>query len=244
MSESVFLAAHLDDAVYSCGGLIHQQVQSGRACTVLTAFAGDPPDGGLSDFARALHRLWKTPDAPVAERRDEDLDACGVLGAAALHVGLPEALYRVGGDGVPLYPSEEAIFGPPDPGDQPIVPALTAALSEVGLERARVYAPLAIGGHVDHRILRLAAEALGQPLWYYSDLPYAMRGGELPQGLRRPKGVESVLPLDADDLSAWADAAACYRSQASTFWDDPESMADELEDYVAGGGGLHILAPA
>jgi len=243
MPEHVYLAAHLDDAVYSCGGLIHHQVRDGQACTVLTVFAGDPPPGEVSAFADELHRRWETPEGPVAVRRGEDLEACARLGASALHFGIPEALYRQGQDAAPLYPSEEAIFGPVHPEDRPIVSALTEALLEVGLNGSQVYVPLAIGGHIDHKILRAAAEALAQPVWYYHDLPYAMRGGELPHGLRRPRGVESIQPLEQDDVTAWVEAAACYRSQGSTFWDDKGSMADELDAYLSQEAGIHILAP-
>jgi LmbE family N-acetylglucosaminyl deacetylase len=244
MSEQVFLSAHLDDAVYSCGGLIHHQVQAGQACSVLTVFAGSPPPGELSAFAEELHTRWGTPEGPAAIRREEDLEACARLGAAALHFGIPEALYRQGQDAKPLYPSEEAIFGSVHPEDRPIVSALTEALGEVGLAGSQVYVPLAIGGHIDHKILRAAAEALAQPVWYYRDLPYAMRGGELPQGLRRPKGVESIQPLEPEDVTAWAEAAACYRSQESTFWDDSSAMAVELDTYLSREGGIHILAPS
>lgn len=244
MPQHIYLSAHLDDAVYSCGGLIHHQVQSGDACTVLTVFAGEPSPGALSAFAQELHRRWETPDGPVARRREEDLAACGQLGAAALHFGLPEAVYRKGEAGSHLYPSEEAIFGQVHPDDRPLVNALTDALAEVGLAGAHIYAPLAIGGHIDHRILHAAAKGLGQPLWYYRDLPYAMRGAELPEGARRPKGVESIRPIDPEDLTAWVEAAASYQSQVSTFWDSVELMAQEFSAYLHQQGGMHILAPA
>jgi LmbE family N-acetylglucosaminyl deacetylase len=243
MPEHVYLAAHLDDVVYSCGGLIYHQVRSGQPCTVLTAFAGDPPPGSLSSFALELHRRWGTSELPVATRREEDLQACGRLGAAAMHFGLPEALYRKDESGRPLYPSEHSIFGEVHPGDRATVEALTEALHEVGLAGAQLYVPLAVGGHVDHRVLRASAEALQKPVWYYHDLPYAMRGGKLPAGMRVPNGVESIQPLDPDDETAWVEAAACYRSQESTFWDDFEPLSDELSAYLNQQGGMHILAP-
>ena len=53
----VYLSPHLDDAVLSCGGLIHRQVVAGQRPLVVTIFAGTPPvDVELSDFARFLPR--------------------------------------------------------------------------------------------------------------------------------------------------------------------------------------------
>ncbi len=189
--------------------------------------------GRVPDFAQELHRRWETPEGPVAVRREEDLAACARLGAAALHFGLPEAVYRQDEAGHHFYASEEAIFGPIHPDDEPIVGALTDALREVGLSGAHLCAPLALGGHVDHRILRAAAEALGAPLWYYRDLPYAMRGGEVPHGLRYPRGVELIRPLEEEDVAAWIEAAACYLSQRSTFWGDAQSLVADLTAFLA-----------
>lgn len=182
--------------------------------------------------------------APVAARRSEDLAACGRLGAAAIHFGLPEAIYRRQGSGTFIYPDEQAIFGPVQSDDRKLIDAIADALGEVGLSGSRIYAPLALGAHVDHIILRTAAEALGAPLWYYSDLPYAMRGGAPDRSAKPPHGVEAIRPLEAEDLTAWVDAAACYRSQISTFWDDADALQVEFAAYLAREGGIHILAPA
>lgn len=244
MPEHIFLSAHLDDAVYSCGGLIHRLIQNGEPCTVLTVFAGDPPPGELSAFAQELHQRWQLSTAPVAGRRREDLAACGQLGAAALHFGLPEALYRKGESGEHLYPSEMAIFGSVHPEDRPMVSSLTEALNEVGMSGSQVYSPLGLGGHIDHLILRAASEGLSQALWYYRDFPYTMRGQGPSDGPQLPEGVLSVQPLGEDDLAAWVDASACYTSQESTFWDDKAAMAAELADYLEQQGGMQILAPA
>ena len=243
MPEHVFLSAHLDDAVYSCGGLIHRQIRSGGSCTVLTVFAGDPSPGKLSDFAEALHERWGLSNTTVAARRVEDLAACSRLGAGAIHFDLPEAIYRRDEAGHPMYPSEEAIFGAVQPGDRRTIHDLSNALREVGLAGSQVYVPLALGGHVDHLILRAAAEALGSPLWFYRDLPYAMSVAEpsLQQGA--PGGVESIQPLDAEDLGAWAEAAASYQSQISTFWDDADAMGDAFAAYLSREGGIHVVAP-
>jgi len=55
----LFLSPHLDDAVYSCGGTIHQLTSQGTPVQILTFMAGDPPTP-LPDtpITRDLHRRW------------------------------------------------------------------------------------------------------------------------------------------------------------------------------------------
>jgi LmbE family N-acetylglucosaminyl deacetylase len=241
MTVHVYLSAHLDDAVYSCGGLIHAQAQRGEQIIVLTAFAGGPPAGALSEFAQELHQRWGAGRSAVEARRQEDRAACAVLGARPSHLDLPEAIYRRGRDGAWLYLDEAAIFGPPAAGDEPTLAALASSLVEACPPGSGVSAPLGIGGHVDHRLLRLAAERLDRPLVYYRDQPYAAAGAWLPKGVQRPPGEEMVLPVTDEDLEAWRVASTCYRSQFSTFWKDEAELKEHLARIVTLLGGIPVV---
>ena len=71
--DALYLSPHLDDAVYSCGGLIYQQTQAGQRVLVMTTCAGLPPSGPLSPFAEALHTRWQVSATnAVTTRRTED----------------------------------------------------------------------------------------------------------------------------------------------------------------------------
>src|SRR5437867_4279280 len=108
----VYLSPHLDDAVLSCGGMIHRQTQAGERVVVVTLCGGGPPAGPLSKFAQSLHERWQTPVEAVAVRRAEDLAALKVLGAEGTHLSVPDCIYRVDGvSGRYLYDSEESLFG-------------------------------------------------------------------------------------------------------------------------------------
>src|SRR4030042_1739567 len=72
MASHVYLAPHLDDAVFSCGGLIARQTANDEAVTVVTVCAGDTPVGELTPFAVELHRQWGGAGSPIAARRAED----------------------------------------------------------------------------------------------------------------------------------------------------------------------------
>ena len=107
-------------------------------------------------------------DARYEARRAEDLEAAKIIGAATRHLGFRDAPFRsvrhqsfvgiVGGWARPLLSVEKAM----------------AALLEE-LDPELVLAPLGVGNHVDHRLLRAAATKLVRPerLLYYEDLPYA-----------------------------------------------------------------------
>jgi len=178
----------------------------GEPVSVLTIFAGDPPDWNISPLAADLHARWGKAGPPIAVRRTEDRLACGRLGSAVVHLNFPDAIYRADSDVIPMYPSEEALFGEVHAHDMDLVEQIKGAFSEADISMAKVYCPLAMGGHVDHRIIRMAAERLMRPLTYYFDFPYAARGGDVPPELGRPSGECVFVPLTEEAIDSWAHA--------------------------------------
>ncbi len=243
MPSHLYLSPHLDDVVLSCGGLIAQQTAAGESVSVLTVCAGDAPPGPLSSFAHELHARWGEAEAPIASRRAEDRVACGRLDASVIHFDIPDAVYRRGDGGEVLYSSERAIFSLINPQEADLELRLAHLLKEACPTATRLYCPLVIGGHVDHRLTRRAAEGLSRQLWYYQDLPYAARGGHIPPDLGLPNGIKATWPLSSGEIDAWAAATATYRSQLSTFWSDVAALHRELRDFHDAGGGIRILAP-
>jgi LmbE family N-acetylglucosaminyl deacetylase len=244
MGARFLLSPHLDDAVLSCGGLIARWINRGYEVTVLTIFAGDPPPGPLSTYAQDLHSRWGQAEGAVASRRAEDRIACGRLGASVVHLAFPDAIYRRSALGEPLYPTEASILGGIQPEDDSLVEAILAAISQVYEPQATWLCPIGIGGHVDHRLTRRAAERLGIGLWYYRDLPYDSRGGSLPGEMGMPTGVEAVLGLAPEEIESWATAVAEYRSQVSSFWSDEAELLQELTEYTERMGGIRVFTPA
>ncbi len=242
MPSHLYLSPHLDDAVISCGGLIAQQTAAGEPVSVLTVCAGDAPPGPLSSFAQELRTRWGEAEGPIASRRAEDRVACGRLDASVIHLDIPDAVYRRGEGGEVLYPSEQAVFSLIHPQEADLALRLTHLIKEAHPTATRLYCPMAIGGHVDHRITRRAAEHLDRQLWYYQDLPYAARGESIPPDLGLPSGIEATWPLSLGEIDAWAAAVATYRSQLSTFWSDVAALHRELRDFHDAGGGIRMLA--
>ena len=220
-----YLSPHLDDAALSCGGMIARQARAGEPVVVITICAGDPPPGPLSPFAQGLHERWNTPAHAVALRRAEDIAALRLLGAEIIHWDMPDCIYRVA-EGEHLYASEQAIFGELHPAEAALVEQLAARIRALG--PGRVVAPYTLGHHVDHQLVRRAAEFSGTPLVYYEDYPYAEREAIPLDEALRPE----IIPLDEADVTAKIRAIAEYRSQISTFWENAEAMKAALRAFV------------
>jgi len=250
--DDLYLSPHFDDAVLSCGGTIHRRARAGRRQVVLTVCAG-LPEGALTVFAEHHHRRWGASAGDgltsaldmIARRRAEDDAALAVLGAEAVRLDVADAIYRRTNDGRAPYDDLDRLFGLIDEGERGLVDAVASKLAEVasGLgvgRRTRVWLPLAIGGHVDHRLTRAAGEAwLGRGLsgllgraTFYEDLPYAAMAsaGEIRRmapGMRRRRE-----RIDEVDLAAKIAAVGCYASQISTFWASDAAMAAEVRAWA------------
>ncbi|MGB9870349.1 MAG: PIG-L deacetylase family protein [Anaerolineae bacterium] len=233
----IYLSPHLDDVVFSCGGRIALQVRAGMRVWVVTVCTGSP-EGPLSDFAQVLHEYWGLAgmDAPAA-RREEDRAALALLGAVAVHWGFLDCIYRRAPDGRFLYPNPSALWGPMAEEDGAMGEELTRRIA--GLPSSAVLCvPLGVGGHVDHRLVRQAAEATGRPLVYYEDYPYAGEAGKVEEALGAGDWESEVVPLDEGGLEAKIAAALCYRSQITSFWADEADLAAHFRaDAAAVGGG-------
>lgn len=243
----VYLSPHLDDVALSCGGTIARQVAAGEAVLVVTVFAGDPDLARLSPFAREMHDSWGNPPQPYATRRAEDRAAMRRLGVPFLHLGFPDALYRLDAGGEPLYSDDKMLFGQLHPADDALVDRLEAALRPIvcGLDPTVLYAPLAVGRHVDHQLVTGAALRLLSPpetapmLWCYEDFPYAAERfprhapDTVPAALTRHGGAGWESKDVAIDPALKIEAIACYGSQRALLFGDEESMVREVHDYAA-----------
>jgi len=218
-SRHLYLSPHFDDAVFSCGGRIRRQARFRERVTVVTIFGGAPDPGApLSPYAQQLHDRWGRSDA-VQQRRAEDVEALALLGAEPIHWPYLDCIYRRASEGDFPYPSEEALWGDVHASDAAMIEALTHRIRMLPLASGgRLYAPLGVGDHVDHRIVRRAAEGSGQPLTYYEDFPYAQDPQAVRAALNPGLWESELVLLSEHGLSAKVAAIACYRSQISTFW--------------------------
>ena len=104
--DILYISPHYDDAIISCGGKIYSDVKEGHNVSVVTIFS--EVKGPFSDYAKSLHSYWKLTD-PFLERRNENINACKILGVENITLGLEDAIYRTFNSKF-LYPNNGDIF--------------------------------------------------------------------------------------------------------------------------------------
>ena len=163
-----YLAPHADDVALSCAGHVCSEVAAGRAVTLVTVFLSGR-------------------DAEA--RRAEDERAAAILGCRYVCLSLFDAIDR------PEVRGRLDVFAAFGPAHLGMTSEVVERLLWHVTTPAELCAPLAVGGHIDHRIVHEAARAVAYKLKlslaYYEDQPYSLA----PYALgRRLAALETALP--------------------------------------------------
>jgi len=238
----IYLSPHLDDAVLSAGGLIYDQTKAGTPVEIWTFMAGKSTDIEYSLFAQQLHSRWGFVDADEAirVRREEDRQAAAIVGATVKHFDFLDCIYRSGQNREWLY---EGISFAPHPDDdglpQQIADTISARLESDDV----LVCQLSVGSHVDHVLVRRAAELLGRPLLYDIDVPYIFtKSEELEEKSAGMK--ETVYSITVSGLKSWQEAVLAYKSQLPELgkaMETPEQARESIIAYWEEWGGIRLL---
>ena len=231
----IYLSPHLDDAVLSAGGLIYEQTKSGTPVDIWTLMCGYPLElqaDEYSSFAQLQHAQWGFSSARegIDIRRKEDQNAAALVGAGIVHFDFLDCIYRRGANGDWLY---DEIFVPPRAEDREIPSQIAEAVSARLEPDDVLVCQLSVGSHVDHVLVRQAAEMLDWPLLYDVDIPYLFTK---PHELE-PKAAgmnESIHPVTEAGLRAWQEAILEYKSQIPVLGDSfntPEKALGAIQSY-------------
>jgi len=195
----------------------------------------------------------------MATRRLEDERYAYYAEAAIIFLDLPDAVFRG-------YEGDEELLGAPRADDEAPVDLLRREIAR--LEPQKVYFPLAVGGHVDHRLAhQVGMDLLSErrdwvmpgPDWagivsFYEDFPYAWwanfsRLAELgPDGLGSLPADVSVVPefSDTTEQVEWKiSGISLYASQLDRLFGGRTQMAEAVRSFgrrVAGLGGINGTA--
>lgn len=188
----VFVSPHLDDAIFSAGGLI-LELAGKTSVTVATLFtkAGFPPYTQSAKM-HLKHSGYSAASAEdlVSIRKQEDIRVCESIGINYKHLEFTDAMWRrkantgfIGKLLKNIFPEINHLYpfyrfnvisGKLAKGDSGtadgIKNSLLAFLGEIG--QAVVFCPVGAGNHVDHIITRdVCAEIFPQAI-FWTDFPY------------------------------------------------------------------------
>jgi LmbE family N-acetylglucosaminyl deacetylase len=239
----IFLSPHLDDAVFSCGGLIWDLTHQGEDVEIWTICTANPHPDNLSPFAISLHADWGLGADAYQIRQTEDQTAARTLNAKPQYLGYLDCIYRQSPAGEFYYQNEEDIFGGLHGQDSELIDQLSEELRVMIPRDSNLVAPLGIGNHVDHDLTRKAVSRLDLPCFYYADFPYA----------REEDGREIIRLLGCSDdwnyenrvitelgLRKWIEASAAYASQLPIFWEDSNDLENEIIQFSKKLEGINL----
>ena len=228
MPTALFVSPHLDDAVFSAGGLAGLLADRGWTTVLVTAFTRSvvPATG----FALAC-QLDKglAPDVDyMAMRRSEDREAASLLGFSETRwLDLLEAPHRG-------YETPLALFGDVHPRDSIRIPlaALFVGLA-AEFKPALIVVPQGLGNHVDHQQVIAAALACfrGDRVAFYRDTPYAIRQPEARPVASIAWCERSVIRIDTA-ISRKIAAAQAYASQIGFQFGGAAPLSRALQSFA------------
>ncbi len=235
----IFLSPHLDDIALSCGGIVHHLATLDNPVEIWTFFSGSPKDLSLSNFAKSLHSRWDLPiDAPDI-RRSEDIAACKILSAQARHFNFLDCIYRVDSNRNFIVEKEEDLYQPIPSTQTYLVSEIREVIQNQVKPEDRIISPMAIGDHLDHRILLKAVQELKREnVLFYQDYPYVIKTQKQAIFFKNYSPIK--FNLSPVDIKKWHQSIAEYRSQLSTFWKDSEWMKSEIVKFASQGGGQSL----
>ncbi|MGJ3240673.1 MAG: PIG-L deacetylase family protein [Anaerolineae bacterium] len=237
----LFLSPHYDDAIYSCGGTIYELSQQGHTVEIITVMAGEPtPPLPDTPVVRDNHQRWQAGGNPIMARRKEDYIATAIVGAQARHLDVLDCIYRTDAEGNALYPNEASLWEVVHPCDD-----IGSVLNELDLHSTdQLYAPMGVGAHVDHLIVRNWAWQFAQntsiPVQFYLEYPYLRKHEAINTAYRFfAGGVLTVdRPFSEIAMQHKVQAMTAYRSQIKSFWDDTSAIDAEVRRTFAHGKGF------
>jgi len=242
--RALFLSPHFDDVAFSCGATSNALAAAGCETTLCTVFTRSVPHP--TGFALAC-QLDKGLDAAVdylALRRHEDDAAAATLAAThSLRLELPEAPHRG-------YECAAALFGDYAAEDD-IAEQLARTLEPLLAASDAVFAPQALGAHVDHRRVRDAVLACsvtrrdpdgGASTYWYRDLPYAINHSAATSCPAIEMLPERAFELRASAMTTKLAACACYGSQLGFQFGDAAAMRRTLDDFARAEAARFLLA--
>lgn len=194
MKKIIFVSPHLDDAFFSCGGLMLSLLKKRHQITVINVFtkAGSNPET-LSAKMFLKQTKYSSSETLYKQRVLEDKNVLKSLGVNVINLDEVEALWRKKktksalkkfiGSVIPeilhMYPIYRLHIssGKIESEDKTLINRIAKTISTIikNDKNTLIFSPLGIGNHVDHLVVRKACEKASNNVHYWADIPYLFR---------------------------------------------------------------------
>jgi LmbE family N-acetylglucosaminyl deacetylase len=168
------LSPHRGDAAFSLSLTLASWLHAGHTVTLLNAFTRSL-DAPFSD-AEFLHENDRLSFVSAMRKKEDEAFLRHLPGLTMADANIKDAPLR-------LHCSPDVVYDIPlDPNDGALVKIRKSLTRHLTQPNPAFVLPLGLGGHIDHRVAREAAQTLaaGLPCAFYEDLPDAFRESTQP----------------------------------------------------------------
>ena len=184
-----FISPHLDDVVLSCGGYLTCLSNKDHQVNIITVFSNAESSKHSKHAKKYLKHSGFNPNLTSPSsffqyRRKEDTQALKIIGLKGSYLNFSDALWRRNNlvKLLFLYPNHKAIFlAKIHQQDQLLINKLSKILknklAKYPAQNTTIFAPIGIGGHVDHLIINQVIKLFEKThqVIYWDDFPYNLR---------------------------------------------------------------------
>lgn len=224
-----FISPHLDDAVFSAGSLIAELAKH-TDVYVVSIFTEANETKTLSVRAFLRQCGFKSATELFSARRSEDKAVVEKIGAKPIHLGFTDAPWRRTAKGRAIYPTHRwhIAKGIASEDDWEMILKIKDALHDLIIKNNprgyEVFAPSAIGVHVDHAIVRDIAKVMFPGAVFWADVPYIINSPEAVDAT--DLGRKEALAVDAGEKENMLKG---YKTQfKAMFGDKPVDLPEEI----------------
>lgn len=219
----MFFSPHLDDAILSCGQLIIELLKKNADITVITVFTKTKTKTISPQGKQFLKQCgYKTSSKLYRDFNLEDKKVLKHLKVKYIHLGFTDAAWRTNEIGKPTYQNSDVQFsGNVSVSDKKLIKDVSQKIKSIINKRkgeTMIFAPLSIGSHVDHVIVKKALEKINVPAIYWKDYPYCLNKKLIKQYFLNNKNEIKYLKLSTLNHRSKNKLIMFYRSQLKSLF--------------------------
>jgi LmbE family N-acetylglucosaminyl deacetylase len=203
--DALFFSPHIDDAIFSCGGLILKLLKKKRKIAVVNIFtkANDHKlkTGSIKKELKKYN--FKSAKKLYSSRKRSEKEIAKKINIDVFFLDFEDGLFRKNKDEF-LYPNYECLFsGKINKDEKDIFEKIKAKVLpyiENCNKKTEIYLPLGVGKHIDHIITKKVVKKLGKNLntFLWEDVPYSNNIGQKEQTLNlSPNKIITLTDLEA-----------------------------------------------